>query len=72
MSLMTERSAPDPFDDHPQVARVLAAAVAISGDRDRALDWLKQPLTPFDHKTPLALIAEGRVNDLLRYPNGWV
>ena len=51
-----------------RVVRVIAAAEEVSGDRARALEWLKRgSIACFDHKTPFALIADGRVDDLVRY-----
>ena len=68
----------DTLADHPEFAaipgilenieRVVAAAEAVSGDHKRALEWLtKASLATFDGKTPLALIGEGRTEDLLHY-----
>lgn len=46
---------------------VLVAVEAISGDHDRAVAWLQEPLPAFDGKTALELIAEGRTDAVLRY-----
>lgn len=53
--------------DDPQVERVLQAVEAISGDHDRAVAWLQEPLPTFGGKTALQLIAEGRTDAVLRY-----
>jgi Protein of unknown function (DUF2384) len=53
--------------DDPQVERVLQAVEAISGDHDRAVAWLQEPLATFDGKTALELVTEGRTDDLLGY-----
>lgn len=53
--------------DDPQVERVMQAVEAISGDHDRAVAWLQEPLPTFDGKTALELIAEGRTDAVLRY-----
>lgn len=41
----------------PQVEHVLPAVEAISGDHDRAVTWLLEPLAMFGGKTALELIA---------------
>lgn len=48
-------------------ARIVAAAESISGDRAKAIEWLKQPLATFGGKTALQLIDEGRTNDVIGY-----
>ncbi|WP_175472803.1 MbcA/ParS/Xre antitoxin family protein [Luteibacter sp. 329MFSha] len=48
-------------------SRVVAAVEAISGDRDKAVAWLQEPIATFGGKTPLELVAEGRTDDLLGY-----
>lgn len=53
--------------DDPQVERVLQAVEVISGDHDRAVAWLQEPLATFDGKTALELVTEGRTDDLLGY-----
>lgn len=53
--------------DDLRVRRVLLAAEAISGDRDRAVTWLQGPIATFGGKTALELVAEGRTDDLLGY-----
>lgn len=69
---------PDTMSEHPEskpvqalmqhVVRVISAAEEVSGDRERALEWLKKTtLDSFGHKTPLALIADGRTDVLVRY-----
>jgi hypothetical protein len=55
------------FADNPHVERVLLAVEAISGDHDRAVAWLQEPLTRFGGKTALELIAEGRTDAVLGY-----
>ncbi|GLQ50919.1 antitoxin Xre/MbcA/ParS toxin-binding domain-containing protein [Dyella flava] len=68
----------DILADHPEFAatpgivenieRVVAAAEAVSGNHDGALEWLtKASLATFDGKTPLAVIGDGRTDDLLHY-----
>jgi hypothetical protein len=49
------------------VKRVLRSAEAISGDRDKAVAWLQEPIAAFGGKTALELVAEGRTDDLLGY-----
>lgn len=49
------------------VERVITAAEAVSGDHDKAVWWLSQPLATFGGKTALQLIAEGRTDDLIGY-----
>jgi hypothetical protein len=49
------------------VSRVLQAVKAISGDRDRTVAWLQEPLPTFDGNTALELIAAGRTDAVLRY-----
>jgi hypothetical protein len=49
------------------VRSILPAAEAISGDRDKALAWLQEPLAAFGGKTALELVTEGRTDDLLGY-----
>lgn len=49
------------------VDRVIDLAESISGDRTKAIEWLKQPLATFGGKTPLQLIAEGRTDDVIGY-----
>jgi Protein of unknown function (DUF2384) len=51
----------------PQAERVLQAVEAISGDHDRAVAWLQEPLAAFGGKTALGLIAEGHSDTVLRY-----
>jgi len=53
--------------EDPQVGRILQAVEAISGDHDRAVAWLQEPLATFGGKTALQLIAEGRTDAVLRY-----
>ncbi|ULU23684.1 DUF2384 protein [Dyella terrae] len=53
--------------DDLRVRRVLQAVEAISGDRDKAVAWLQEPLVTFGGKTALELVAEGRTDDLLGY-----
>lgn len=53
--------------DDLHVRRVLLAAEAISGDRDKAVAWLQEPIATFGGKTALELVAEGRTDDLLGY-----
>jgi hypothetical protein len=53
--------------DDPQAECVLQAVEAISGDHDRAVAWLQEPLAAFGGKTALELIAEGRTDAVLRY-----
>ncbi|MGF6495501.1 hypothetical protein ABIE56_003700 [Luteibacter sp. 621] len=49
------------------VKRVLQAAEAISGDHDKSVAWLQEPIAAFGGKTALELVAEGRTDDLLGY-----
>lgn len=53
--------------DNPYVERVLQAVEAISGDRDKAVAWLQEPIAAFGGKTALELVAEGHTDDLLGY-----
>jgi hypothetical protein len=47
---------------------VLAAATLYSGNLTRAIYWYRnQPIDILDFKTPEELVAEGRVDQLLRY-----
>ncbi|RCV89053.1 DUF2384 domain-containing protein [Vreelandella rituensis] len=46
---------------------VLRTAEQISGDRQKALAWYRDPLPLFDHKTPEQLVESGRKEALLRY-----
>jgi len=55
------------FTDDLRVKRVLQVVEAISGDHDRAVAWLQDPLPTFDGKTALGLIAEGHSDTVLRY-----
>lgn len=48
--------------------RVLSSATEMTGDASRAAFLVRnEPLRSFDHKTALALVAEGRVDDVLKY-----
>ncbi|WP_199099971.1 MbcA/ParS/Xre antitoxin family protein [Dyella sp. ASV21] len=58
--MTSQRSTPDPD-------QVISIAESISGDRDRAVEWLSQPLATFDGKTPLQLIAGGRADAVIGY-----
>jgi hypothetical protein len=49
------------------VERVILAAEAVSGDHDKAVWWLSQPLATFAGKTAPELIAEGRTDDVIGY-----
>lgn len=49
------------------VERVTLAAEAVSGDYDKAVWWLSQPLATFAGKTALELIAERRTYDVIGY-----
>jgi hypothetical protein len=50
------------------VIKVLAAATLYSGNLTRAIYWYRnQPIDILDFKTPEELVAEGRVDQLLRY-----
>jgi len=53
--------------DDLRVRRVLQAVEAISGDHERAVAWLQEPIATFGGKTALELVAEGRAGDLLGY-----
>jgi hypothetical protein len=57
---------PDVANESP-IERILLAAEAISGDRDKAVAWLQDPIATFGGKTALELVAEGRTDDLLGY-----
>lgn len=52
-------------NDFP-IERVLLAAEEISGNRDRVVAWLREPLITFDGKIALELIVEGRSEIVLR------
>jgi len=43
--------------DDLHVRRVLLAAEAVSGDRDKAVAWLQEPIAAFGGKTALELVA---------------
>lgn len=48
--------------------RVLRAASDLSGDLERAISWFRnESLTSFSHKTAERLVADGRVEDVIRY-----
>lgn len=48
--------------------RVLSSATEMTGDESRAAFLVRnEPLRSFDHKTALELVAEGRVDDVLKY-----
>jgi Protein of unknown function (DUF2384) len=47
--------------------RIMSAAEAVSGDHDKAVWWLCQPLAAFAGKTALELVAEGRTDDVIGY-----
>ena len=49
------------------VERVITAAEAVSGDHDKAVWWLSQPIATFGGKTALELIVEGRTDDVIGY-----
>lgn len=49
------------------IERILLAAEAISGDRDKAVAWLHDPIATFGGKTALELVGKGRAADLLSY-----
>ncbi|WP_019916258.1 hypothetical protein [Methyloversatilis discipulorum] len=48
--------------------RVLQAASDLNGDLGRTILWFRnEPLAPFGHQTAEHLVAEGRVEDVIRY-----
>jgi uncharacterized protein (DUF2384 family) len=47
--------------------RVLTRAMTIASNRDRAKQWLDEPLPTFGGKTPLDLVAAGRTQEVLDY-----
>ena len=48
--------------------RVLAAVAEITGDAEAAKQYVvSHPLPPFQGKTAVALVAEGRVDDVMRF-----
>lgn len=50
------------------VVRVLSAAHQLSGDLDAALFWFRnQPIPEFNHFTPLQLVEQGKVQELIDY-----
>ncbi|MGO4503836.1 MULTISPECIES: antitoxin Xre/MbcA/ParS toxin-binding domain-containing protein [unclassified Dyella] len=49
------------------VERVADIAESISGDRDKAIEWMSQPLATFAGRTALELIAEGSTDDVIGY-----
>lgn len=53
--------------DDLRVRRVSLVAAQISGDRDKAVAWLQEPIAAFGGETASELVAEGRTNDLLDY-----
>lgn len=51
-----------------QIVEVLGAAMMLSNNESRAVDWLvNQPLKDFGTKTPLQLIAAGDATAVLKY-----
>ena len=48
--------------------RVIGAAIALSGDGQKALVWYRsEKLAVFDYKTAEVLVNEGRSDDVVRY-----
>ena len=48
--------------------RVLTAAEAMTGNRDRAVElMLREPIRTFDGQTAVDLVIRGRVSDVLAY-----
>ncbi|WP_181258976.1 DNA-binding protein [Nitrosospira multiformis] len=51
-----------------EMLRVMSAASASQSDFNRVLFWFKNvPISSFNHKTALQLIAEGRTDDIVAY-----
>lgn len=49
------------------VLHIVDLAEGISGARHVVMSWLNRGLEPYDGKSPLQLIAEGRKSDLVDY-----
>ena len=50
------------------VVRALSAAHTLTGDLDKALFWFRnQPITEFDHFTPMQLVEQGKVQAVIDY-----
>ena len=48
--------------------RVLSAAVAVTGDRDRAIYWYRNtPIPEFQHRTAEHLVSTGKTNAVVTY-----
>lgn len=58
-----------PRQEHsPEARRVIDAATDLSGDLTQALLWYRnEPLKVFGNRTAEVLVAEGRIEDVLRY-----
>lgn len=51
-----------------EVARIVALAAELVGDRQRAIIWFRyQPLSGFDHKTAVELVAAGHADAVLEH-----
>lgn len=49
------------------VNRVMLVAETVSGNRAKALEWLEQPHTTFGGRTPMQMIAEGHIDNVIDY-----
>lgn len=48
--------------------RVVSAAVAITGDEERAIYWLRNtPIPEFGHRVAMDLLADGKVESIVKY-----
>jgi putative toxin-antitoxin system antitoxin component (TIGR02293 family) len=48
---------PDESDRALRVARLLALAETVFGNRDKALRWLRKPLKRLDHRAPMEILS---------------
>lgn len=51
-----------------QMIKVIAAAVELTGDVDKAIYWFRnEPIADYRHKTAAELIADGQIEAVLAY-----
>jgi lambda repressor-like predicted transcriptional regulator len=51
-----------------EMIKVIAAAVELTGDVDRAIYWFRnEPIADYRHKTAAELVAEGHLDAVLTY-----
>ncbi|HYE34794.1 type II toxin-antitoxin system Xre/ParS family antitoxin [Methylocaldum sp.] len=48
---------PDESDRALRMARLVALAETVFGNRDKALRWLRKPLKRLDHRTPMEILS---------------